>query len=39
MDNIQHFLLELGNRFALLGREYRLMIGETEQFLDFRSIT
>ena len=35
MDNIQHFLLELGNGFALLGREYRLMIGETEQFLDF----
>jgi predicted nuclease of restriction endonuclease-like (RecB) superfamily len=35
MDNIQHFLLEMGNGFALLGREYRLMIGNTEQFLDF----
>ena len=35
MDNIQRFLLELGNGFALLGREYRLMIGDNEQFLDF----
>lgn len=35
MANIQHFMLEMGNGFALLGREYRLQIGETEQFLDF----
>ena len=35
MDNVQRFLLEMGNGFALLGREYRLVIGETEQFLDF----
>ena len=34
MDNIQNFLLELGKGFAFVGREYRLVIGETEQFLD-----
>lgn len=32
--NIQKFLMELGTGFAYMGREYRLMIGETEQFLD-----
>jgi predicted nuclease of restriction endonuclease-like (RecB) superfamily len=26
--------LELGAGFAFLGREYRIVIGETEQFLD-----
>lgn len=26
--------MELGTGFAYMGREYRLMIGETEQFLD-----
>ncbi len=35
MNNIQRFFLELGNGFAMLGREYRLVVGETEQFLDF----
>lgn len=35
MDNVQRFFMELGTGFALLGREYRLPIGETEQFLDF----
>lgn len=35
MNNIQRFFLELGTGFALLGREYRLVVGETEQFLDF----
>ena len=34
MDNIQNFLLELGKGFAFVGREYRLVVGETEQFLD-----
>ena len=34
IDNIQKFLLELGTGFAYLGREYRLIVGETEQFLD-----
>lgn len=34
MDNIQKFLLELGTGFAFVGREYRLMVGQSEQFLD-----
>ena len=34
MDNIAKFLLELGKGFAFLGREYRLQVGETEQFID-----
>ena len=34
IDNIQRFLLELGTGFAYLGREYRLLVGETEQFID-----
>lgn len=32
--NIEKFLVELGTGFAYMGREYRLVIGETEQFLD-----
>ena len=34
MDNLKCFLLELGKGFAFVGREYRLVIGETEQFID-----
>lgn len=34
MSNVQSFFLELGRGFALLGREYRLVVGKTEQFLD-----
>lgn len=34
MDNIQKFLLELGNGFAFVGREYRIELGETENFID-----
>lgn len=34
MDNIQRFLLELGRGFAFVGREYRLLLGNTEQFID-----
>ena len=34
VKNIEHFLLELGTGFAYLGREYRLVVGETEQFID-----
>ena len=34
MASVQSFLLELGKGFAFVGREYRLEIGETEQFLD-----
>ena len=41
MANVQNFLLELGKGFAFVGREYRLEVGETEQFLDmlFYNIT
>lgn len=34
MDNVQNFLMELGTGFAFVGREYRLQIGNTEQYLD-----
>jgi len=34
MNNISDFLLELGKGFAFVGREYRLEVGETEQFMD-----
>ena len=34
MDNITSFLLELGNGFAFIGREYRIEIGDTENFID-----
>ena len=34
MDDIEKFLLELGNGFAFVGREVRLEIGETENFVD-----
>lgn len=34
MDNIQRFLLELGTGFSFVGREYRLEVGRTEQFID-----
>ncbi|MBQ9069297.1 MAG: DUF1016 family protein [Eggerthellaceae bacterium] len=34
MDNITRFLLELGNGFAFVGREYRLKVGQTEQWID-----
>ena len=34
MDNIQRFLLELGNGFAFVGREVRIMVGDTEKFID-----
>ena len=34
MANISRFLLELGAGFAYIGEEYRLNIGNTEQFID-----
>lgn len=34
MDNITRFLLELGSGFAFVGREYRMKVGETEQWID-----
>ncbi len=33
-DNIVNFLMELGNGFAFVGREYRLEVGKTEQYID-----
>lgn len=41
LDNLQNFLLELGMGFAFVGKEYRLVVGETEQFIDllFYNIT
>lgn len=32
--NIQKFLIELGTGFAYIGREYRLLVGQTELFID-----
>ena len=34
MDNVSAFLMELGAGFALMGREYRLKVGDTEQWID-----
>lgn len=34
VNNISSFLLELGTGFAFVGREYRLKVGETEQWVD-----
>lgn len=34
IKNIEKFLLELGTGFAYMGREYRLEVGHTEQFMD-----
>jgi len=34
MNNLQKFLLELGKGFAFAGKEYRMVVGETEQFID-----
>jgi len=34
MNNVQNFLMELGKGFAFVGREYRIQIGNTEQYID-----
>lgn len=34
MSSLQRFLLELGTGFAFVGREYRIVIGHTEVWLD-----
>lgn len=34
IENIQKFLLELGEGFAFVGREHRVLVGETEFFTD-----
>lgn len=34
LNNITHFLTELGTGFAYVGKEYRLEVGKTENFID-----
>jgi predicted nuclease of restriction endonuclease-like (RecB) superfamily len=34
LNNISRFLMELGTGFAYVGKEYRLQIGKTENFID-----
>ena len=34
LENITQFLVELGTGFAYVGKEYRLQVGEREQFID-----
>lgn len=34
LKNITNFLLELGEGFAFIGQEYKLNVGQTEQFTD-----
>ncbi len=34
LDNITKFLIELGTGFAYVGKEYRLPVGNTENFID-----
>lgn len=34
LNNITTFLVELGTGFAYVGKEYRLQVGEREQFID-----
>ncbi|MBR1463538.1 MAG: DUF1016 family protein [Prevotella sp.] len=34
LNNITNFLVELGTGFAYVGKEYRIQVGEREQFID-----
>lgn len=34
LNNITHFLTELGTGFAYVGKEYRIQVGQTENFID-----
>lgn len=34
LNNITHFLTELGTGFAYVGKEYRLQVGQVENFID-----
>lgn len=34
VHNVEKFLLEMGNGFAYMGREYRIEVGDTELFAD-----
>jgi predicted nuclease of restriction endonuclease-like (RecB) superfamily len=34
IENLQHFLLELGKGFAFIGRQYRIMLGNRPHYVD-----
>ena len=34
INNLQHFLLELGKGFAFIGRQYRITLGNTHYYVD-----
>jgi predicted nuclease of restriction endonuclease-like (RecB) superfamily len=34
IDNLQHFLLELGKGFAFIGRQYRITLGNRHHYID-----
>ncbi len=34
IDNLQHFLLELGKGFAFIGRQYRITLNNTHYYID-----
>lgn len=34
IDNLQHFLLELGKGFAFIGRQYRITLGNRHHYVD-----
>jgi predicted nuclease of restriction endonuclease-like (RecB) superfamily len=34
IDNLQHFLLELGKGFAFIGRQYRITLGNVHYYVD-----
>jgi predicted nuclease of restriction endonuclease-like (RecB) superfamily len=34
IENLQHFLLELGKGFAFIGRQYRITLGNTHYYVD-----
>jgi predicted nuclease of restriction endonuclease-like (RecB) superfamily len=34
IENLQHFLLELGKGFAFVGRQYRITLGNTHYYVD-----
>jgi predicted nuclease of restriction endonuclease-like (RecB) superfamily len=34
IDNLQHFLLELGKGFAFIGRQYRIVLGNRPHYVD-----
>ena len=38
LENITQFLVELGRGFAYVGKEYRLQVGEREQFVDVKGL-